>query len=98
MGALIPIITALLPTLIKLADSVFSGKGQGADKKSTVISVTNSLLDVLVDAGKIQQADRESIGQLLDPLIEGVLGQLKGTGALAAGDVLTVNTVEVRIK
>ena len=101
MGALIPIITALLPSLIKVVEGVFAGEKQGGAKKDAVLSVSNSLLDVLVNAGKIKQGDREAIAKLLEPLLEGVLSGLKDSGALpTAGvevDSITVNTAHIRL-
>jgi len=39
------IVIALVPVLMKVAESLFSGQGKGADKKSFVVGILESIYD-----------------------------------------------------
>ena len=67
--------------LIKTAESLFSGKGQGAVKKETVMHGISSALDVAVKAGvKISPEEKTAISSGLAEAVDGTVALFNRAG------------------
>lgn len=107
MGALIPLLIPLIPSLVSWAEKAFAGKAKsGPDKMQTVVSALQVVAEGMQQAkaplpNGAQIADKSVDDQVLRGLVEVELTRLRATGKLdgiaPSGDLFIVRGVVVPI-
>jgi transglutaminase/protease-like cytokinesis protein 3 len=84
MGALLPVILAVLPGLISAAEAAFAKKGSGTDKMNAVLQALQAYLENLYAAKQQPDNSPASVpgADSLTGVIETLLSQMKANDTL----------------